>query len=751
MNKRGSFRVMMLFAGVLFTLVSIWGFSESIDEIEKKLMNANEKEKPEILNTLAKKTVSNQPRKSLDYSLKALELARKYKDIKNETMALRNEGSAYQVLGETGKALDYFFKALELAKKENNKKEMGFLFHNIGITYYTQSNYKQALEYIKQSGEIADEIGFKPGRASCLNIAGIIYDEMGLYDKAIENYLESIRIYEESGDKAGQAILTTNVGVVYRKLGRFDKALEYYNTALKIETELNNKEGIARNLNNIGVVKEGQKDYRNAKVYYEKSLKLKRDIGNKKDIGATLDNLGNIYRILGQYDMALTYYNESLKIREEMGEKKGVAEILGNLGRLYFKQHRIDNAISAFEKSLSIAIEINAKDALHDIYKNLSGIYEEKKDYQKALSYFKLFVNIKDEILSKESNDKMAELQTKYETQKKEKEIALLAKNNELLQKNNEIQKLKLSRERLKSTILIAGIVLILVIGIVLFKQFMYLFSFWKRKNYIGHYRIIEEIGSGGMGIVYKATHIMDREKTAALKVIREEHSKDPTYRKRFLNEAAMIDQLDHPNIVKIYERGESNQRLFIAMEMLQGNSLAEIIKKGELIPIPYCLKIMTQLTEALDKIHSRGIIHRDLKPENIMILEKSDTPFVKLLDFGLARTQSLTRLTETGEILGTINYLPPERIAHQEYSPLGDLYSLGIVFYEMLTLEKPFLGETPVDIIKQILEKEPPEPAVYRKDIPVELNDFIIEMIRKEPTKRPSGKQLIELINGYC
>jgi eukaryotic-like serine/threonine-protein kinase len=103
-----------------------------------------------------------------------------------------------------------------------------------------------------------------------------------------------------------------------------------------------------------------------------------------------------------------------------------------------------------------------------------------------------------------------------------------------------------------------------------------------------------------------------------------------------------------------------------------------------------------------------------------------------------------LTRLTETGEILGTINYLPPERISRQEYSPLGDIYSLGVVFYEMLTLEKPFLGETAVDIIKQILEKEPVEPSRYRADIPLELNAFIMQMMRKEPDKRPVGKLLI-------
>ncbi|MFC2141242.1 serine/threonine protein kinase, partial [Acidobacteriota bacterium] len=193
---------------------------------------------------------------------------------------------------------------------------------------------------------------------------------------------------------------------------------------------------------------------------------------------------------------------------------------------------------------------------------------------------------------------------------------------------------------------------------------------------------------------------------------------------KRFMNEALMVDQLNHPNIVKVYERGEYDQKLFIAMEFLAGQSLAEIIKKGEQIPIKDCLKIMNQLVKTIVKVHSKGIIHRDLKPENIILIEKEEEKyFVKLLDFGLAKHQTLTRLTETGEILGTINYLPPERISQQEFSTAGDIYSLGVVFYEMLTSEKPFIGETPVDIIRQILEKEPIEPRQFRPEIPNELN----------------------------
>jgi ligand-binding sensor domain-containing protein/tRNA A-37 threonylcarbamoyl transferase component Bud32 len=194
-------------------------------------------------------------------------------------------------------------------------------------------------------------------------------------------------------------------------------------------------------------------------------------------------------------------------------------------------------------------------------------------------------------------------------------------------------------------------------------RKHLKLITFWKKKNYIGHYRIIARIGSGGMGMVYKAYHVMEKKKTksVAVKVIREELTTDEMQRKRFLNEALIIDRLDHPNIVNVIERGEYNNQLFLVMEMLEGESLAELIRKNVKISIQEAAGIMNQLVDALAKIHEKGIIHRDLKPENIMLMKKEETGyFVKLLDFGLARDQTLTRLTETGEILGTINYLLP-------------------------------------------------------------------------------------------
>jgi serine/threonine-protein kinase len=153
----------------------------------------------------------------------------------------------------------------------------------------------------------------------------------------------------------------------------------------------------------------------------------------------------------------------------------------------------------------------------------------------------------------------------------------------------------------------------------------------------------------------------------------------------------------------------------------------------------------MRQLSDALTQIHSRGILHRDIKPENVMLLNgTAQTKTVKLLDFGLARAPSLTHLTETGEILGTVYYLAPEIITQRQVSAAGDIYALGVIFYELLTLEKPFLGENPAEIIRAILEKEPINPSHFRPDLSVEQTTLVLRMLSKNPGQRPAGDELL-------
>ena len=183
-------------------------------------------------------------------------------------------------------------------------------------------------------------------------------------------------------------------------------------------------------------------------------------------------------------------------------------------------------------------------------------------------------------------------------------------------------------------------------------------------------------------------------------------------------------------------------------MELLQGKTLNVKIDEQGKMELKECLHIMIQISDALVLIHSKNIIHRDLKPANIMLIERDGDPdFVKLLDFGLARVKSQTRITRTGILMGTMNYMSPEQLAHSEFSSASDVYSLGVTFYEIVTGKIAFPGDTANEIMKQVLDTTPIEPRRFRPDIPGELNDLIMKMLEKNKESRPVIKDVLLIL----
>jgi tRNA A-37 threonylcarbamoyl transferase component Bud32/sugar lactone lactonase YvrE len=285
-------------------------------------------------------------------------------------------------------------------------------------------------------------------------------------------------------------------------------------------------------------------------------------------------------------------------------------------------------------------------------------------------------------------------------------------------------------------------------------KKYILLAGFWKGEKYIGRFKLLEKIGSGGMGTIYKAQDTLTKSRIVALQVLREDLFMSEHHRKRFKQEAVIIDQLDHPNIVKIMERGQFEQKLYIVMELLEGKTLTKKLEEEEEIDLKEALDIFSQVADALKKIHSKNIVHRDLKPDNVMLVENEGRRnFVKLLDFGLARTEHQTRITQTGTVLGTLNYMAPEQISHGEFSLASDVYSLGVICYETLTRKIPFPGGKMTDIMRKILNDTPTEPIYLRPDMPTEFNVLIMQMIEKESGSRPTVEEVMErlkvIVNG--
>jgi Tol biopolymer transport system component/predicted Ser/Thr protein kinase len=262
----------------------------------------------------------------------------------------------------------------------------------------------------------------------------------------------------------------------------------------------------------------------------------------------------------------------------------------------------------------------------------------------------------------------------------------------------------------------------------------------------VGHYEILEQLGEGGMGVVYKARDVL-LNRTAALKFLPADGAEADDKRRRFVQEAQAASALNHPNIVTIYEVGQADGRDFIAMELVQGRPLDEVIGRKAL-PQGRSIAYGVQIADALAAAHSAGIVHRDLKPGNVMV---ADSGLVKVLDFGLAKlvtrasdASDATRTvlgdspkTAEGLILGTVSYMSPEQAEGRPVDHTSDIFSFGAVFYEMLTGRRAFHGESTVSTLAAILTAEPAPLSAEAPGVPAELARIVSRCLRKAPEKR--------------
>ncbi len=246
-------------------------------------------------------------------------------------------------------------------------------------------------------------------------------------------------------------------------------------------------------------------------------------------------------------------------------------------------------------------------------------------------------------------------------------------------------------------------------------------------------YQIIKIIGEGGMANVYLAYDtILDR--NVAVKILRGDLASDEKFVRRFQREALSASSLSHPNIVEVYDVGEDNGEYFIVMEYIEGKHLKQILKKRGNLTIPEVIDIMSQITEGMAEAHDSYIIHRDIKPQNIMIL---DNGVVKITDFGIATALNSTQLTQTNSVMGTVHYLPPEQASGKGATIQSDIYSMGILMYELLCGKLPFRGENAVEIALKHLKEPVPSIKEELPNLPQSIENVIIRATAKNPKNR--------------
>ncbi|MFN2363235.1 MAG: protein kinase, partial [Halarsenatibacteraceae bacterium] len=250
-------------------------------------------------------------------------------------------------------------------------------------------------------------------------------------------------------------------------------------------------------------------------------------------------------------------------------------------------------------------------------------------------------------------------------------------------------------------------------------------------------YEINKELGRGGMAVVYEATDIMlDRQ--VALKMLRPEYASDEDFIKKIRHEARAVARISHPNVVNIYDIGQTDNYHYLVMENIIGQNLKEIIDARNKLPIIEALDIASQIAAALHVAHESDIVHCDIKPHNIILTPENQ---VKVTDFGIARAVSSTvTLDMTDSVVGSAHYFSPEQAKGGEITPLTDIYSLGIVLFEMLTGTVPFTGETAVSVALKHIKEPVPDLANYNKSIPEEINKLIKKALAKNPEERFSS-----------
>jgi len=254
--------------------------------------------------------------------------------------------------------------------------------------------------------------------------------------------------------------------------------------------------------------------------------------------------------------------------------------------------------------------------------------------------------------------------------------------------------------------------------------------------NVVGSYKVTEKIGEGGMGAVFKGIDLM-LEREVAIKMLRPELASQPQVVERFRSEAVTLAKLNHPNIATLFSFLRQGEDFFMVMEFVRGETLDSLINRTGAMQCERAIALLNQALDGIDHAHRMGIIHRDIKPANMMLTENG---ILKVMDFGIARVLGTSRMTKQGNIVGTIEYMSPEQVRGQETDARSDIYSLGILLYEMLTGRVPFHSDSEYDLMRMQIENAPEPPRVFCAHIPQPVEQAIMRSLAKRPEARFQG-----------
>jgi PAS domain S-box-containing protein len=441
-----------------------------INQLETRLTSATGEERIEILAELTKTYSDEEPQKTLTYGKEALELLERFPNPALQIDILNDLCSVCIYLGEYDASSRYANQCLEISKKTGHKRGQADALYYMGRNNYYQGVYDRAADFYSRARLLYEAAEDQKGLAETLNAYGLVYWRLSDYSTAMEYILDSCKIRESLKGTSREADIAiafsyNNIGLIYLDLENYKKAMEYMIKGKKIHESLDNKSGIAIAVNNIAAVYRNQGKYTDALEYYRKALQHNKALGFRHGTAITLNNIGKVYEKMENYNKALDYLKKSLKISKEINQQNIISNTSFHIGRIRRKLGQYQEAIQWVNQGLGIASEINVKDYISDANQELAEIYKALKDYPQSLHYLKKYKEINDLIFNETSSKKIAEMQTRYEMGKNEKEITLL-------KKDKAIRELALIRQRYFTYFIIIGSLLIFIVGFVIYTRY---------------------------------------------------------------------------------------------------------------------------------------------------------------------------------------------------------------------------------------------------------------------------------------
>ncbi|MDA3952342.1 MAG: tetratricopeptide repeat protein [Bacteroidales bacterium] len=368
---------------------------------------------------------------------------------------------------EQGKVLlgkEYLDQALELTNDLGEVTLKATVLLKYSNFYIITGDFEKAINYANKAKEFCEDINYFKGTGKAYNNLGATYEKLGKYDEAMDNLIKALNIYETIDDSSNIARTYLNLGLLYSRQEDYIKSLELYNKSLEIRKKLDDKAGIALLYNNMAIVNYYLEDYDNVRSYFEKSYEMYVEIGNLRRQLMALSNLAEINNIIGQKEKALVAYFKILELEKELGHKGELSQTHILIGQIYQSRDDFYNSKKHYNLSLKIAQEIDAIVDIRDVYGQLAEIYKIEKNFEKALEYNEMYAALNDSIFNSDKSRQIKEIETQYETKKKEQQIANL--ENEKI-----IKDFKIKKQRNFSIFLIAGFIFVLSFLLILFAQ----------------------------------------------------------------------------------------------------------------------------------------------------------------------------------------------------------------------------------------------------------------------------------------